>query len=174
MAATHKYVVSAYTAPIGAITGTVTGTVDTIPSTGAIAVAVSFSISTALNILNTAGGAAVVGYIAPIMLSQAIHNGLATPAAVTVPNFPTSFTYGTDSYVISSATYIGDKATIIGTVDGTSCTIILSESNIQAIYEISGTTALEAYIAPIMLAAAYANGLAQPNVSGFSIGTFNY
>lgn len=87
MAATHTYVVSnAYA--VGDV-ATIVGTVDTVPSTGPIAVQIEMNLS-AITQANTSGGiTAVKNLVAPQMLAAAIASGLPNPNQAIVTQLPT-------------------------------------------------------------------------------------
>jgi hypothetical protein len=87
MAATHTYVVSSASA-VGDV-ATIIGTVDTVPSTGPIAVQINMNYS-ALTQANASGGlTAVKNLVAPQMLQAALAAGLPAPAPPTVTQLPT-------------------------------------------------------------------------------------
>lgn len=172
MAATHTYVV---TSAVGALSvATVIGTVDTIPTTGPISVTVQVSLGDVLAVNASGGISALETFIAPVMLSAAIKNGLAVPAAVALTQLPTgSFSQNGHTYVVSSVTAVGDAATIVGTVDGTAVTVPGSASQLSAILaSTGGLTALETFVAGSMLAAAIKSGLVQPVVTQLPTGSF--
>jgi len=87
----------------------------------------------------------------------------------------------THTYVVSSASAVGDVATIIGTVDNIPSTgpvpvsIIMNLSAIQQANTQGGIAAVKALVAPQLLAAAIANGLPTgppPVVTQLPTGTF--
>lgn len=85
--ATHVYVVSTATA-IGDV-ATISGTVDTIPSSGPVAVTITMNLS-ALIQANTSGGiTAVKNLVAPQMLAASIVNGLPAVPPPNVTQLPT-------------------------------------------------------------------------------------
>jgi hypothetical protein len=84
---THVYVVSSATA-VGDV-ATIIGTVDTVPSSGPIAVTITMSLS-ALTQANSSGGiTAVKNLVAPQMLQAALANGLPALAPAAVTQLPT-------------------------------------------------------------------------------------
>ena len=87
----------------------------------------------------------------------------------------------THTYVVTSATAVGDVATIVGTVDNVPTTgpiavsITMNLSAIQQANASGGLAAVKSLVAPQLLAAAIANGLptaAPPNVTQLPTGTF--
>jgi hypothetical protein len=85
--ATHVYVVSQATA-VGDV-ATIIGTVDTVPSSGPIAVTIQMNLSAIVQ-ANTSGGiTAVKNLVAPQMLAAAIGAGLPAVAAPSVTQLPT-------------------------------------------------------------------------------------
>jgi len=56
-----------------------------------------------------------------------------------------------NNYVITSVTHLGDNATVVGTVNDVAVTV---QCNWSAITQQPSTSAFEAFIGPIMLAAA--------------------
>jgi hypothetical protein len=85
--ATHVYVVSQATA-VGDV-ATIVGTVDTVPSSGPVAVQIQMNLS-AITQANTSGGiTAVKNLVAPQMLSAALAAGLPAVAAASVTQLPT-------------------------------------------------------------------------------------
>jgi hypothetical protein len=87
----------------------------------------------------------------------------------------------THTYVVSSATAVGDTATIIGTVDNIPSTgpvAINIQMNYSAIKQAQAVSiaALEALVGPQMLQAATANGLVNPTppaqITQLPTGTF--
>ena len=78
------------------------------------------------------------------------------------------------TYVIISATHVGEVMTITGTVDGFPVTI---NPWFSAIASLPSTLAVQNFIAPLMLVAAIANGsiaaapVAVPSVT--AVGTFS-
>jgi hypothetical protein len=63
------------------------------------------------------------------------------------------------TYSVSSAVRLGDIVTIMGTVDGFPVTITPWFS---ALSSLANTTAVQNFVAPLMLAAAIANGSISP------------
>lgn len=172
MSLTHNYVVSSAVSFLDQ--ATIIGTVDSIPSTGPIAVTIIVSTSTLLQIIAKGGIAAAESYVGPLMLSAAIANGLPIPASATFTALPTgTFSQGGHTYVVSTVTNVGDVLTITGTVDGQATTIKSSASQLVQINNQSGVVALENHVAPIMLEAAYAAGLVKPTITQLPTGSFS-
>jgi len=170
MAATHTYIVSSATSFDNLVT--VVGTVDTIPSTGAVAIKIQFNLNDFV-LLNASGGiSSVESYAGALMLQAAIDAGLSTPEATTLSQIPTgTFSLNGHTYVVSSATSIGNTATVTGTVDGISVTVNMKTSYLL-LTAINGVGALESLVSQPMLLAANIAGLAQATVTQLPNGTF--
>lgn len=170
--ATHTYVTQSAVGYLNV--ATVTGTVDTIPPTGVIPVVVMCSLGDILAIQANGGNAGLEAFITPLMLSAAILKGLPVPAPATLTQIANgSFTVNGVTYVISSATAIGDVATIVGTVNGFATTITLSASSMSATLAVS-LAALQGVIAGQMLTAAVKAGFSQSTVTQLQTGTFTF
>jgi len=130
------------------------------------------SLGDILAIAANGGNPALEAFITPLLLSAAIKNGLSVPAAATLTQITAgSFSVGGVTYVISSATAVGDVATIVGTVNGTAVTITMSASSMSATLAVS-LTALQGVIAGQMLQVAVKAGFSQSAVTQLQTGTF--
>ncbi len=58
------------------------------------------------------------------------------------------------TYIVSSDTALGDAVTIVGSVDGIVVTVQASLSAMKELNQLGGNSAVKAYVASIMLAAA--------------------
>jgi hypothetical protein len=172
MAATHTYVITSATAQNGV--ATIVGTVDTIPSTGVIPVTLQASLGDILSIYASGGVPAQEAFISPLIISAAVKLGLPVPAPVALTQISAgSFSINGITYVISSATAIGDLATIVGTVNGAAVTINMSPSNMSVALAVSLAT-LQANIAAQMLRVAISTGFTTFAVTQLGTGTFTF
>ena len=180
MAATHTYVAASVTTVQGITT--IVGTVDTIPSTGPIPVTVQASYNEVIAVY-TSSIPLIELYVAALMVQTAITAISVVPPAISPPTLPVptpvtlsqvptgTFSVNGNTYVISSVTYVGNTATITGTVNGTAVTTLMAVTRLLYLYTF-GTIVLNGVIATQMLQTAYAAGLAPTTVTQFPGGTF--